>query len=76
MSPPSRAASVAASICISPPVIIALAKLLGVLAISAAGVARLNGYDSLSAALEAASVILVPGYAAGAISSVTGANHD
>lgn len=76
MSLPSRVGSVATSICISPPVVIALAKLLGVLAISAAGVARLNGYDSLSAALEAASVILVPGYAAGAINSVTGATHD
>lgn len=76
MSLLSRVSSVAASICISPPVVIAMAKLLGVLAISAAGVARLNGYDSLSAALEAASVILVPGYAAGAISSVTGTNHD
>lgn len=76
MSLLSRVSSVAASICTSPPVVVAMAKLLGVLAISAAGVARLNGYDSLSAALEAASVILVPGYAAGAISSVTGNNHD
>lgn len=76
MSLPSRVSSVAASICISPPVVSALAKLLGVLAIAAGGVARLNGYDSLSAAFEAASVILVPGYAAGAITSVTGANHD
>lgn len=76
MSPQSRIGRVAASICISPPVVIAMAKLLGALAIAAAGVARLNGYDSLSAALEAASVILVPGYAAGAISSVTGATHD
>lgn len=76
MSLPSRAGSVAASLCISPAVITTLAKLLGVLAISAAGVARLNGYDSLSAALEAASVILVPGYAAGAISSITGTTHD